>query len=660
MRRQPHLNVYNQAKGIQKYFKMERDTSQNLVVIKERCRTGLISQILRIQEHRTEAEKSIEWARNLQCLRLQASNRKRRRRANEYDVQDPVRVLRRTQLVPGESYVAVSYRWENEASAIGKYEILPMNDVKWSPSVVHDAVWNRVVSYAKHHNVDMIWIDRECVPQEECCEKDTAVQSMDLVYSFSQYSLGLLRSPIDTQKDLELLLKLLRGDLACISNQLQCPILKKINIKIAKEVIKLLDHITSDEWWSRAWIFQEDYRSSTRMCLLIPHSLYLRKMHARKDFGNIPGELQINSANFRRAATVFCLAYCQDPTSDRENCEVCMRILTRAGKYNILLKFQNDGRDHRINKPMAPTIFADIGSRGITRSSDILAIAANCCDYSVRLNTHTLLSTKHSLSLCILVLYLLNGEVIDNSESDGQLLSSTIFEYLNQRTLDRHEPPVLDQELTFLKHSRFTNVWLSPNGINTSGHLWSLQKTIETTTPAFKKSFYDGKKDYSYGLNGYQRLQLKRLSYELRWQGYRSLTKKLENYLREDGFSNGRNEPPSKLYMDMMAEQVIEAIKQGQNLQLGRLVSARPYSGIFVNDSKKQSYCFTSWSPARQGCDRAKREIYKYVSLKVGLLGGESQVPPKLETKKWINGLCFFHGYFTENAVFPWPAELTK
>ena len=194
MHLQPDLNVYHQARGIQKYLMMERDTSQNLMNIKERCRTGLISQILRIQEHRTEAEKSIEWARNLQCLRLQASSRKRRRRANEYNVQDPVRALRRTQLLPGESYVAVSYRWDNEASAIGKYEILPINDVKWTPSVVHDAVWNRVVSYAKHHNVDMIWIDKECVPQEESCEKDTAVQSMDLVYSFSQYPLGLLRS----------------------------------------------------------------------------------------------------------------------------------------------------------------------------------------------------------------------------------------------------------------------------------------------------------------------------------------------------------------------------------------------------------------------------------------------------------------------------------
>ena len=60
MHRQFHLNVYHQIKEIQKYLMMKRNISQNLVNIKKRCRTNLISQILKIQEHRIEAKKFIE------------------------------------------------------------------------------------------------------------------------------------------------------------------------------------------------------------------------------------------------------------------------------------------------------------------------------------------------------------------------------------------------------------------------------------------------------------------------------------------------------------------------------------------------------------------------------------------------------------------------
>ena len=44
----------------------------------------------------------------------------------------------------------------------------------------------------------------------------------------------------------------------------------------------------------------------------------------------------------------------------------------------------------------------------------------------------------------------------------------------------------------------------------------------------------------------------------------------------------------------------------------------------------------------------------------VEVVGKELQVPPKLETKRSINGLCFFNGCPAKGAAFPWPAELAK
>lgn len=129
---------------------------------------------------------------------------------------------------------------------------------------------------------------------------------------------------------------------------------------------------------------------------------------------------------------------------------------------------------------MSPSSFTDIGNRQIKEAPDFLAIAANCCDYSIWLNTKSLKGTSCNLSISILALYLLNGEIIKNDENDESLLSEKIFSYLRQIAFDRFDPPVESEELTFIKGCRLVDVRLSPNGIVTSGRLSRLHKAIDT------------------------------------------------------------------------------------------------------------------------------------------------------------------------------------
>lgn len=76
-------------------------------------------------------------------------------------------------------------------------------------NTVRDAVLDGVIKYAVCHGIHLIWIDQECINQDDFREKETALLSMDLVYRSSNYPLGLLLSvPI---KSLENLLALLRG-----------------------------------------------------------------------------------------------------------------------------------------------------------------------------------------------------------------------------------------------------------------------------------------------------------------------------------------------------------------------------------------------------------------------------------------------------------------
>jgi hypothetical protein len=129
---------------------------------------------------------------------------------------------------------------------------------------------------------------------------------------------------------------------------------------------------------------------------------------------------------------------------------------------------------------MSPTIFSDIGNRGITDPEDILPIAANCYGYTSRLDTKMLRKKRCSLSICILALYLLNGEILGN-EDDKISLSENIFRFLERGAFHSFNPPVEAKRLTFMKSCRFVNVKLSEDGIQTSGWLWKLHKTIPTS-----------------------------------------------------------------------------------------------------------------------------------------------------------------------------------
>ena len=94
-------------------------------------------------------------------------------------------------------------------------------------------------------------------------------------------------------------------------------------------------------------------------------------------------------------------------------------------------------------------------------------------------------ATDYSLSLCILPLYLLNGEIIQNGREDNKRLSSNIFQYPTEHSLDSFEPPVSKKELTFIKSCCFVDVELSLGGTLTTGWLWKMHK-IEITGATFR------------------------------------------------------------------------------------------------------------------------------------------------------------------------------
>ncbi|KAI5861864.1 hypothetical protein GGS23DRAFT_575291 [Durotheca rogersii] len=645
------------------------DTSLPLGQIRNRNRSSIVSSVLAIQKYVAPRENRLK---SLECLSLvndfEEPSGKRRRVANGSVASHSCKYLRRTPLNPvgrrdEREYIAVSYTWnpskaeeQKEDGGYGEAGVRYFVESRRSsgpplPSRVRDVVWDRVLNYSECVGCEKIWIDRECIDQEDEAEKEAAIQNMHLVYHLSDFPIALLTHRVDTDRDLDLLVDLM---------------FHVVDAEDKPAVLKLLEDITSDLWWTRAWTFQEDYKASVRMEFLLPHSpdLELRKktMQSKSGdplLGNISGEICIKSTDFRRQATEFCLSLRERP----EYSDACDKILQAAAKYDILLRdeFPQMGT-YASSRSMSPMILANIGARGITVESDRLAIAANCTGYTTRLDARALNRDGCSLSLSILALYLLNGEIMENNPKHTDLGSTTdnIFEYISKQSLGTFQSPV-SQSLTFIKSCRFVEPGMTPEGIRTRGHLWKLGRIIRPGPMTRVK---------------YRTLSLlDELATNLQFGKYGvgcgELAHLLCQWLYERPMSQGDG---PRAWQGWMMDEVEKALKEGKALRLGHF--AHPADGIgdnpraiFIDSDRSDwdddddgepapSYAFTSmWFARGDQLD----SLNKHVSLEV-----EADWPvaegrlPRLYTKRWLNGICFFQGCPLRPVVFPWPSALLE
>ena len=144
------------------------------------------------------------------------------------------------------------------------------------------------------------------------------------------------------------------------------------------------------------------------------------------------------------------------------------------------------------------------------------------------------------------------------------------------------------------------------------------------------------------------------------------LSNDLRDYLVEDARSS-KSVYPSKQYKDFMAEKIVQAMGKGRPIYLGCLSGSNSYRGIFIHKQYRkqklnESYAFTAWSCAQDPVDGkpTERNMDKFVSLEVEVDGYTLDEAPRLTTKRWMNGLCFFNRQSQREVVFDWPACLRK
>jgi hypothetical protein len=487
---------------------------------------AFLDQLIDIQTHTANRRKAEKWADQLRLIDISEVPRLENRvGANTLSYtggsQFKYPERRRERLVlpllektddDGEvPYIAVSWRWTTgkqppqwgcDARESYDYRIQRPGRVPHK-SQFPDHYFDRVIMYAQSWSIDRLWIDKESVYQEDDEDRNLGVQIMDAVYEGSDLSVGLLTTPLMHQNEIDLLDELLSGLIFRNPHDDTGTPKYWASMKEKKllRVQTLILRILSDPRWSRGWIFQEDHLSSDRMRLMIPHSEGLKIDDGPWD--NIPGNLIIDLLVFRKAVTRFCMA-----SSENQHRWPISEMLGKAKQYNMFnqrsynvcqhprdsrcIRIWTDGdmsgtkmnhSDNYVSGTTYPSttlsILDDICHRDLEIKEDMIAIMANACKFSRRLDisksSRLVISETYSLSAILLTLILINGEIMetDRVRSHRTLMDYTLRQYMEEVQY-QFNAPTLKREQSFIDHCRLKESTINQRGVEVPGFLFKL------------------------------------------------------------------------------------------------------------------------------------------------------------------------------------------
>ena len=206
---------------------------------------------------------------------------------------------------PGEkSYVAVSYCWESFLS-LGLAA-----DSRSSPTVLVEErdepprpprcpanVLIRAIAFAVSRGALFIWIDQECVNQEDPIDVQNHLQWNHTIFRQAEFSIGLLNfelyeDQVESLITLELFQRIYDPDPELADEKLRTVArygLKSI-LRDMQRITRLLKAITRDRWFTRAWVFQERFSANVEMDLLLPLSTEALKQFPHPSTKELVGE----------------------------------------------------------------------------------------------------------------------------------------------------------------------------------------------------------------------------------------------------------------------------------------------------------------------------------------------------------------------------------
>ncbi|KAH7309931.1 hypothetical protein BKA65DRAFT_485158 [Rhexocercosporidium sp. MPI-PUGE-AT-0058] len=322
-----------------------------------------------------------------------------------------------------EPYIAVSYCWSghHDSSTAAPLRIrIPQKDKPGSFYIrevrAQSAVIRGSVEFAAAKAVKRIWIDQECIDQDDVEVKQQAIQSMHLIYQQATHTLVLLDRHVQSLEDIQVLPEILNRDM--------------LNLDMYDD---LIDRILGDKWFTRAWTSQEWINSkletlSYLVCwedgLDVDGIAWRQVADARNrgsgKFQKIPRAWELSHDE------IFNMSGMSIP-----NTEVMKSLIVGAsfagilpakksftlldpsaeemdGKIDVALRQSKKYQKLRMTMPAA---YKTLYQKRNLLVSDRLAILSNLAHYRYRIDTNKAVQKNLSFTACVMATALYNGDL---------------------------------------------------------------------------------------------------------------------------------------------------------------------------------------------------------------------------------------------------------
>lgn len=318
-------------------------------------------------------------------------------------------------------YTAISYNWRKVGVDVDGDQAetcIRLEDGSSHLARTPASTLRRAIYHAATRADHLIWIDQDCIDQEDESDKELGIQAMDVVYQRAENAVALLNYTIQDDHQMEALAKW--SSYVDVGEDFD---LDSENVEEEGRAIStVLEDIISDRWFSRAWCAHE--RLSARNMQL---SLCCAQKRQNAD-GSLPSfriqappsfahGLSSNSLSAQAAVNSWPPGEAIfDALKLAKNVEKCSEDMSADLKDPLLRSA------HQLRKIWGPTGSVDTARHNIGRAlryyqglsctfdADKLAMLGNMCQYSTQINTRKADSANLSFSICVLALALMNGD----------------------------------------------------------------------------------------------------------------------------------------------------------------------------------------------------------------------------------------------------------
>ncbi|KAF2811247.1 uncharacterized protein BDZ99DRAFT_498090 [Mytilinidion resinicola] len=328
-----------------------------------------------------------------------------------------------SEYVHSQPYIAVSYTWDHAKShkLEDGYDPLPEYYIwtgasTYRPAKCHVEVLHRAMCFAAAKLPQpRLWIDQECIDQDNPDDLESHLQIMHKIYSESAFTVAVLSSTILAQRLVDALDIFLHWDLGTNRTPrredfalLTLTDRKNHPVSILGPVQRAFNYVTQDRWFRRTWTFQEKHCGS-RVHFLIPVGTTVQLKRLERVGSDICLEKLFLFRRLcrwsdhswdttRGLALILESHFALPPYSPQAVLPTHPQAPIKTGINSNQTFFGNIQKTHQIMETCDNLVV-----------SDRIAIFASVNKFPARLKSTLLNHERYSYSTCILVLALKNS-----------------------------------------------------------------------------------------------------------------------------------------------------------------------------------------------------------------------------------------------------------